>query len=87
MKRAREMAKKSKERGAEMRAEGKAAYAQATSGHYEATVNKGSVSMTQLSATLNKRWGAGWELAHIFEQAGNTVTIWERRDVVGDTEN
>ena len=47
--------------------------------HYDAEVNKGSLSVTVLAALLNKRWSDGWRLDHVFEQHGNTVLIFERR--------
>ncbi|MGI8774471.1 MAG: hypothetical protein ACR2KQ_05575 [Actinomycetota bacterium] len=46
--------------------------------HYDAEVNKGSISVRHLNATLNRRYEAGYKLAHILEQAGNTILIWER---------
>ena len=49
-------------------------------GHYEAEVNKGSLNMGAFTARLNQRYETGWKLAHAFEQDGNTVFVWERRD-------
>lgn len=46
--------------------------------HYEATVNKGDINMRSLSDELNDRYEAGWRLAHVVEQGGNTLFIWER---------
>lgn len=46
--------------------------------HYEAEVNRGDLDVGSLSKKLNKRYDEGWKLAHIFEQAGNTVMVWER---------
>lgn len=46
--------------------------------HYEAEVNRGDLSVGALTKALNKRHDDGWKLAHIFEQAGNTVMVWER---------
>jgi hypothetical protein len=46
--------------------------------HYEATVNRGDLSVRSLTDELNDRWGKGWKLANAFEQGGNTVLIWER---------
>ena len=46
--------------------------------HYEAEVNRGDLNMRSFSDTLNDRWRDGWRLAHIFEQGGNTVMVWER---------
>jgi hypothetical protein len=45
---------------------------------YEVEVNKGRLSAMGLSASLNMRAGKGWRLAHIFEQHGNTVLIFEQ---------
>jgi hypothetical protein len=48
--------------------------------HYEAEVNLGSINVGHFTRQLNDRWERGWRLARIFEQAGNTIVIWERRD-------
>ena len=47
---------------------------------YEAVVNKKDINMRRFTAGLNARWKNGWRLAHIFEQSGNTVMVFERRD-------
>jgi hypothetical protein len=47
--------------------------------HYDCQVNRDELSMAWLKDTMNDRWDDGWRLAQIFEQAGNTVIIWERR--------
>jgi hypothetical protein len=47
--------------------------------HYDCEVNRGELSMMWLKDTLNDRWSDGWKLAQVFEQAGNTVIVWERR--------
>lgn len=47
---------------------------------YDAVVNKKSINMAVLTQQLNQRWEHGWRLAHIYEQAGNSVMIFERRD-------
>lgn len=47
--------------------------------HYNAEVNEGSINMALFTRKLNSQWEEGWRLAHIFEQAGNTVIVWERR--------
>ena len=46
--------------------------------HYEASVNKGDINMRSLTDELNDRYEAGWRLAHVVEQGGNTLFIWER---------
>lgn len=51
---------------------------QQANAHYDAEVNKGSLSITFFKSTLNTRWENGWKLSHIFEQDGNTVIVWER---------
>lgn len=48
------------------------------SGHYDAEVNKGSLNMGSFTTKLNQRYEQGWRLSHLFEQAGNTVLVWER---------
>lgn len=48
-------------------------------GHYEATVNRGSLNMATFTRELNQRWKRGWKLGQVFEQSGNTVIVWERR--------
>lgn len=47
--------------------------------HYQAEVNKRGLSVTALTKTLNARWANGWRLAHVLEQRGNTVMIYEKR--------
>jgi hypothetical protein len=47
--------------------------------HYDAEVNEGSINMTLFNRQLNSRWEQGWRLGRVFEQAGNTVIVWERR--------
>ncbi|MCA1824460.1 MAG: hypothetical protein LC640_09415 [Frankia sp.] len=46
--------------------------------HYETQVNKGSINMGRWENDLNSRWRDGWRLAHVFEQDGNTIMVWER---------
>ena len=45
---------------------------------YDAEVNKRDVNMRSYAAKLNARARQGWRLHTAFEQAGNTVTIYER---------
>jgi hypothetical protein len=45
---------------------------------YYTEVNKGSINMRSFTGDLNKKGGEGWRLAHVFEQAGNTITVFER---------
>jgi hypothetical protein len=47
--------------------------------HYDVVVNKRSLSVGALTTTLNERWENGWQLAHVFEQRGNTVLVFEKR--------
>jgi hypothetical protein len=51
----------------------------AVADHYDATVNRGSLSMGSFTKEMNKRWDDGWQVAHVFMQEGNTIVIWERR--------
>ena len=55
------------------------AIAAAESMHYQVEVNKRGLSVTALTRTLNERWENGWRLAHLIEQRGNTVLVFERR--------
>ncbi len=48
--------------------------------HYDVVVNKRSMSVRALTRTLNDRWENGWSLAHVFEQRGNTVLVFEKRE-------
>ena len=50
-----------------------------TGGQYLTEVNKGSINMSTLTDKLNKRWDEGWCLHSIFEQDGNTLSVFERR--------
>lgn len=47
--------------------------------HYQVEVNKRAVSVNGLTKALNERWENGWALAHILEQRGNTVLVFEKR--------
>lgn len=47
---------------------------------YEAQVNKGSINMEKFTKTANARWDNGYKLEHLYEQDGNTVVIWMRKD-------
>ena len=47
--------------------------------HYDVEVNKRGLSVKALTKTLNQRWENGWRLAHLFEQRGNTVLVFEKR--------
>ncbi|HWC11955.1 MAG TPA: hypothetical protein VG455_12110 [Acidimicrobiales bacterium] len=55
------------------------AIAEAEALHYQVEVNKRGLSVTALTKTLNERWANGWRLAHVLEQRGNTVLVFERR--------
>ena len=55
------------------------AIAAAEAMHYQVEVNKRGLSVTALTKTLNERWENGWRLAHVLEQRGNTVLVFEKR--------
>ncbi len=55
------------------------AIAKADALHYDVEVNKRGLSVKALTNTLNQRWENGWRLAHLFEQRGNTVLVYEKR--------
>ena len=55
------------------------ALAEAEALQYQVEVNKRGLSVSALTKTLNERWDNGWRLAHILEQRGNTVLIFEKR--------
>ena len=55
------------------------AISEADAMHYQVEVNKRGLSVTALTKTLNDRWDNGWRLAHILEQRGNTVLVFEKR--------
>lgn len=55
------------------------AIAEAEALHYQVEVNKRALSVNALTKTLNERWDNGWRLAHILEQRGNTVLVFEKR--------
>lgn len=44
---------------------------------YITEVNKGSISVKMLGPKLNQMRQNGYRLAHVFEQHGNTVLIYE----------
>ena len=45
--------------------------------HYVTQVNKGSINMGRWQAHLNEMYGRGYRLAHVLEQDGNTVQVYE----------
>lgn len=45
--------------------------------HYDTEVNKGAVNMTVLKGRLAVRYREGYRLAHVLEQGGNTVMVFE----------
>lgn len=45
--------------------------------HYLTVVNRGSINMRSWQADLNKMHEDGYRLAHVFEQEGNTVQVFE----------
>ena len=47
--------------------------------HYDVEVNKRGLSVSALTGALNDRWANGWRLAHILEQRGNMVLVFEKR--------
>ena len=47
--------------------------------HYVCKVNRDELHMGSLADELNDRYRDGYRLAHILEQGGNTVMIFERR--------
>ena len=53
--------------------------AQVEAMHYQVEVNKRRLSVNGLTKVLNDRWDNGWRLAHILEQRGNTVLVFEKR--------
>ena len=55
------------------------AIAEAEAMHYQVEVNKRGLSVKALTKTLNARWENGWQLAHMLEQRGNTVLVFEKR--------
>jgi hypothetical protein len=45
--------------------------------HYITEVNKGSIRMQTWQRHLNDLYAQGYRLAHVFEQDGNTVQVYE----------
>ena len=48
---------------------------------YCVEVNKNDLNVGRMTAQLNSKWCDGWRLAHVLEQNGNTVMVFERRAV------
>lgn len=46
--------------------------------HYEIEVNKGSTNVGAFERAANGRHANGYRMAHVYEQDGNTVCVWER---------
>ena len=49
---------------------------------YDCEVNTGDLSMHWLKSTLNARARDGWVFVQAFEQAGNTVVVFQRSNEV-----
>ena len=47
---------------------------------YEIEVNEGSVNVGRLEKVANDRASNGYRMAHVIEQDGNTIVVWERID-------
>ena len=45
--------------------------------HYVTEVNKGSIRMQTWASHLNDMYRDGYRLAHVLEQAGNTIMCFE----------
>lgn len=45
--------------------------------HYLTDVNKGSIRMQSWQRNLNEMYARGYRLAHVLEQDGNTVQVFE----------
>lgn len=45
--------------------------------HIVTEVNRGSIRMQTWQGHLNEMYGRGYRLAHVFEQDGNTVQVYE----------
>lgn len=48
-----------------------------TGSHYVTDVNKGSINMGRWQSNLNDMYAKGYRLAHVLEQDGNTVQVFE----------
>lgn len=59
------------------------AVAEAEERHYQVEVNKGGLSVSALTKTLNDRWDSGWRLSHVFEQRANTVLVFASAPAAG----
>ena len=46
--------------------------------HYECEVNEGSINMRKFTDVANDRHANGYRMAHVFQQDGNTVVVWEK---------
>lgn len=49
----------------------------APAAHYVTEVNKGSINMPLWAGHLSDMYKRGYRLAHVFEQSGNTVQVFE----------
>lgn len=47
---------------------------------YTVGLNKGSLNVGGFQKLLNERWKNGYKLAHLIEQHGNTLMVFEQRD-------
>jgi hypothetical protein len=45
---------------------------------YEIEVNEGSVNVGRFEKAANDRAANGYRMAHVIEQDGNTIVVWER---------
>jgi uncharacterized protein DUF2510 len=52
--------------------------ARARGDHYIARVNTGRLDVERFTDSLNEWFASGYKLAHLMEQNGNTVMVFER---------
>jgi hypothetical protein len=49
---------------------------------YEIEVNRGSMNAGKFASTANARWENGYLIEHVYEQNGNTIVVWRKRDAL-----
>jgi hypothetical protein len=49
---------------------------------YTARVNKKDINMERLAKSLTEMEAGGWHLAAVFEQAGNTVQVFQTHSLL-----
>lgn len=77
MDKARELAAEQQQAKEEHQAAAREVTSRCPGSHYVTEVNKGSIRMQTWQGRLNEMYASGYRLAHVQEQDGNTIQVFE----------